>query len=565
MVISSNLTTQLENVHATVPLSRTRPRSVPVYTSKSPTSTPNQSRLEQKRRPERKKFIKDKPPFINFASAYINPYRSLSPVSVYHHSRRRRSRSKSRNSKRRPKTQLSPDNVIQSIQTNEQDNKNDESTILKTLTINHNPIDISPSDPDAFDIKFCRKRQMIIDNPFYREKIDAWKASSLNHLITLIEDLTLEKNVIDRVWIIYYWISQNIRYDIDGDFNNNNNNRHQKAEDVFRMGKSTCEGYASIFKTLCDSLQIPCEKINGYAKDYSFKIAQPIFSHINHTWNAVQLNNNHWYLIDSAWGTGYIDGNHEYKKDLKSHYFLTHPEHMIYNHLPEESQWQLLKKPITMDDYIRLPHVHSYYFIFGLNIISPRFSSIVSFNTNQSFAEVLIQAPNDIQLTCSIKDDIRSTNLTQYDFSRQVWQCLFAPYRSGFHTLVIFANHISTINLFKNVIELGVEVLTKDLIKGKILPITFGKFTEYKCQILSPLDGILKRGTKVTIRCRIPNATSARISLDGIWLDEVRLKNDMFKQQINVPQRDIIVYAQFMNNNKKTKIYDGLIRYTVEK
>jgi hypothetical protein len=557
MVISSTLTTQLENVRAPVPLSRTRPRSVPIYTSKSPTITPHVSRLESKRRSRRKRYIEDRPPFINFATAYINPYRSPSPVPAY-----RRSRPKSRTSKRKQKKQISPDYFVEAIQTNEKDSETTENTILTKLSINHNPIDISPLDPNAFDSKFCQKRQMIIDNPFYREKIDTWKASSLNHLSTLIEGLTLERNVLDRLWIIYYWLSQNIRYDIDADFHSHN--RHQKAEDVFRTGKSTCEGYASMFKTLCDSLQIPCEKISGYAKDYSFKMDHPIFSDANHTWNAVQLNKKHWYLIDSAWGTGYIDGNHEYKKDLKSHYFLTHPEHMIYNHLPEESQWQLLTKPITMDDYLRLPHVHSYYFIFNLNIISPRFSSIVSFNTKHSLAEVLIQSPDDIQLSCSIKDDIRSTSLTHYDFTRQLWQCLFAPYKSGFHTLIIFATHKSKLDLLKNVIELGVEVPSKDFIPGKTLPTTFGKFTENKCQILTPLDGILKRGTKATIRCRIPNALSARISLDGIWLDEIKLKNDMFKQQINVPSREVIVYAQFINQ-KKLKTYDGLIRYTVEK
>jgi transglutaminase-like putative cysteine protease len=554
MVISSTLTTQLENIRSPIPLSRTRPRSVPVYTSRSLANTPDPSRTEKKRRPPRKKFIEDKPPFINFASAYINPYHALSPVPVYQHSRSR-SRSKSRHSIHKQKKLMTPDDLTQTTET-------DEYLISKNLPLNPRPIDISPSNPDAFDTKFCQKRQMIIDNPFYLEKVDTWKASSLNHLITLIGDITLETNIIDRVWIIYYWLAQNIRYDIDADFTSNN--RHQKAEDVFRNGKSTCEGYASMFKTLCDGLNIPCEKISGYAKDYSFKLNQPIFSSTNHTWNAVKLNNDYWYLVDSAWGTGYIDENHQYKKDLKPHYFLTHPEHMIYNHLPEESHWQLLSKPITMDDYIRLPHVHSYYFIFNLHIISPRFSSIVSFNTNQSIAEVLVQIPDDVQITCSIKDDIRSTNLTQYDYNRQVWQCLFAPHKSGFHTLVIYANYLSTQNLLKNVIELGVEILSKDLIKGKTLPITFGKFTEYKCQILSPLDGNLKRGTKVTIRCRIPNASKARISVDGIWLDEVILKTDLFKQQINVPEREIIVYAQF-NTKKLTKNYDGLIRYIVEK
>lgn len=562
MVISSTLTTQLDNVRASAPLSRTRPRSVPTYISKSPTASPNPIHVEKKRRPHRQKYVEDKPPFINYASAYINPYRSPSPVAVYSPSRRY-SRSKSRTSRcKKYKEIFTPDNLTESTYTNDRDSQITQTTISTRVTFNQLPIDISPSDTHAFDRKFSRKRQMIIDDQFYREKIDAWKASSINHLISLITELTSEKNVIDRIWIIYYWISQNIRYDIDADFSSNN--RHQKAEDVFRTGKSTCEGYASIFKTLCDALVIPCEKISGYAKDYNFKIAQPNFSQTNHTWNAVQIHGKHWYLIDSAWGTGYIDGNHEYKKDLKPHYFLAQPEHMIYNHLPEESRWQLLTKPISMDDYLRLPHVHSYYFIYGLNIISPRYSSYVSFDGKQSFAEVLIQAPHNVQLTCAIKDNLRSTCLAQYDYSRQVWQCLFSPDKSGFHTLIIFASEISSTNLFKNVIELGVDVLPKEFLRGKSVPTTFGKFLEYQCQILTPLEGILKRGRKVTIRCRIPHATSARISLDGIWLDEMKLKNDIFKQQINVPDREVIVYAQFAHN-RRPKTYDGLIRYAVEK
>ena len=128
----------------------------------------------------------------------------------------------------------------------------------------------------------------------------------------------------------------------------------------------------------------------------------------------------------------------------------------------------------------------------------------------------------------------------------------------------MFANEISSVNLLKNVLEFGLEINDKSSLRSKCLPITFGKFTEHKCQLFSPLDGVLKRGTKVTIRCRMPNALSARISLDGIWLDEMKLKNDIFKQQINVPDREIIVYAQFIDK-KKSKTYDGLIRYSVEK
>jgi hypothetical protein len=546
MVISSVLTIQIENIHAPISSNRTRPRSVPTSSSKSPKRSPSRSK-ERKRRSHRQIFIPDKPPFINYASAHINPYRYLTPIIINHDPIKPRKRSK--------RKQRKPEILNDSINT--ETNKTEFNSSSTEIIQNTDPIDLWPSDPNGFDMDFIRKRQIAIDNTFYREIIRTWKPSSINQLSTLINDLTVEKDPIDRVWLIYYWISQNILYDIDADDN------HQKSDDIFRSGKTTTSGYATTFKTLCDNLGIKCVQISGYAKDSHYQINQPQFSHTNHIWNAVQLDGNHWYLIDSVWGSGYMNNKYEYKKDLKTFYFLTRPEQMIYNHLPEDSQWQFLSKPISMLDYSRLPYLHSYYFIYNLTLISPRFSSMVSFDTIESLAEVLIQAPNDVQLTCLIKDN-RSTSLSQYDASRQIWQCLFAPSKIGFYTLIILANRSSTSHLLNNVIELGIEISPKDFLKRKILPITFGKFLEHKCQIFSPLDGVLKRGITMIIHCRIPNASCARISVDGIWLEEITIKDDIFKQEIIVPEREIIVYAQF-KTKKSTNTYDGLIRYLVEK
>jgi hypothetical protein len=130
--------------------------------------------------------------------------------------------------------------------------------------------------------------------------------------------------------------------------------------------------------------------------------------------------------------------------------------------------------------------------------------------------------------------------------------------------LVVFANRVGISNTLINVIELGVEVSAKDFCRRKILPITFGKFIEYRCQIFSPLDGILKRGMEVIIHCRIPNASYGRISIDGIWLEEILIKDETFKQEIIVPEREIIIYAQFINK-KSSNSYYGLVRYLVEK
>jgi hypothetical protein len=532
MVINSIITIQLENINVPILSNRIRSQSLPISSTKLP-------KHSRKQRFHRQIFIPDKPPFINYASEFINPYRYLPPVRINHHHHHHKI---TKRSKRKKETN---NNSI-----------NKEDSISSEIIQNTYPIDLWPSDSNSFDMDFIRKRQIAIDNTFYREIIDTWNPSSFNHLITLIKELIIEKNLIDCVWIIYYWITQNILYDID--------DNKQKLDDIFHSGKTTCDGYATIFQTLCDNIDIKCIKISGYAKDFHFHINQSTFSHSNHTWNAVQLDDNHWYLIDSAWGSGYMNNKFEYQKQLQTYYFLIRPEYMIYNHLPKDSQWQLLAKSISMFDYIRLPYLHSYYFIYDLTIISPRFSNMIIFDRNKSLGEVLIQASNDIQLSCSSKDENKSTSLTQYDGNRQIWQCLFAPYKSGFYTLIIFANRLSISNSLINVIELGIEVSSKDFIRKKILPITFGKFIEYKCQIFSPLDGILKCGMKVIIHCRIPNGSYGRISIDGIWLDEIIIKDEIFKQEIIVPERELIVYAQF-SNKKSSNIFYGLIRYLVEK
>lgn len=562
MVISSTLTTQLDDVQAPVPLSRTRPRSVPSYTSRSPNSSPSPTRSTAKKLSRPKKIAAERPPFVNFACAYINPYLPTNHVKI--RSLSRLSFAKSRQSSRRRinRHQAASAELDRTSLNATPSTQQTELSANQTFTISQNPVEISLADRSAYTREFAYRRQSAIENRSYRTAVDQWRATSLNHLILLISELVPNQNqLIDRLWLTYYWISQNIRYDLDGDLNPNL--RHMRAEDVFRTGKTSCQGYAAIFQYLCDVFKVRCQTIEGYAKDYHYRLENPSFPRTNHTWNVIQLNQ-HWYFVDSAWGTGYIDGNHEYKTELKAFYFLTNPEQMIYDHLPEDSRWQLLSRTISLQDYIRLPHVHSYYFVHNLKIVSPHDCSLVSFDGNRSLAEVFIKAPDDVHLSCTVKNDNRSQSLAQYDGNRQLWQCLLAPCKSGFHTLIIYATRLSATNVFKNVVELGVEVNGQDLFRRRSLPLTFEKFIQNKCQILSPMNGRLKHGTKVQIRCRIPNAISARISLDGIWLDDVPMRNDLFKFEINVPEREVIVYARF-NQPKSNKIYDGLVRYLVEK
>ena len=434
----------------------------------------------------------------------------------------------------------------------------------------NNDINLLPADPTAFEASFCRKRQAAINNMEYRQVVNSWKARDFQSIVKLINDLSSDKNMFDRAWIIFYWISQNIEYDVDAYFSGNI--RYQTADDIFRSGKGVCDAFGTIFETLCNAVQIECKKLSGYSKGYGFKIGQQSFTRTDHAWNAVRLED-HSYLVDSTWGQGHLDGNNRNRKELAPFYFLVRPEQMIYSHLPEDSRWQLLIYPLSMHDFLCLPHVYPVFFECYLDIVYPRHSSMASFNSSLGLSEVLIQSPSDVSLIGAIEErtsrKIENGSLVQYDSDRQVWQCLFAPQRSGFHTLKLYARQKTPLTKSKTnenqhacAIIFGLDV-SADVAKTYTFPLTYIPFKEYRCQIFEPLGGALKSGSKVTIHCRIPGASCARLLIDENWLSEDSLKDGIFKREITVPRREITMYVKFADKRQSSS-YDGLFRYSIK-
>lgn len=54
-------------------------------------------------------------------------------------------------------------------------------------------------------------------------------------------------------------------------------------------GKTVCQGYADAFKLFCNEYKIPCVFLSGTSDG------------VNHAWNAVQMDDGRWYLIDVTW------------------------------------------------------------------------------------------------------------------------------------------------------------------------------------------------------------------------------------------------------------------------
>ncbi len=193
----------------------------------------------------------------------------------------------------------------------------------------------------------------------------------------------------EKARAIYDWIALNITYDIEKYFSQGlftapyyahsliNTDENYYIEDLYRVNmaedamytKTTlCEGYASLYKRLCDLAGVECVIIPGYVKilpsDIGRKPTAP-----NHTWNAVRINGQ-WRLLDVTWGAGKL--NYEKKifvPEFSDMYFFVPPERFFLQHCPEKATWSFTGK--TVQDFITLPYFYREYLSAGIEIIKP--------------------------------------------------------------------------------------------------------------------------------------------------------------------------------------------------
>jgi len=110
--------------------------------------------------------------------------------------------------------------------------------------------------------------------------------------------------------------------------------------------RAVCQGYAMLFKRMCEIAGLNAEVIPGYTRTEYYEVGTP--GELDHAWNAVQLNGTY-YLLDATWAAGYCtkDDNDELKsfaKDFNDYYWLTPPEEFSKNHFPLDPKWVLLPK-----------------------------------------------------------------------------------------------------------------------------------------------------------------------------------------------------------------------------
>lgn len=203
------------------------------------------------------------------------------------------------------------------------------------------------------------------------------------------------KTEVEKVRAVYRWIASHIIYDWE--------TFHQKAitdqsaEKTLKTRLAVCEGYANLFKSLCDALQIPCEVVNGYAKGSDYQIGSPI-DEPNHSWNAVKLSGK-WHLADPTWGAN------DKSNRINDYYFLTAPEKLIFTHFPERAMWQLLARPISMYEFERKQLVYPTFFEMNLQSFN-YVESLVETSLPTLYFTFSVPAQSQIEATLNLGEEV---------------------------------------------------------------------------------------------------------------------------------------------------------------
>lgn len=165
----------------------------------------------------------------------------------------------------------------------------------------------------------------------------------------------------------YYWIGSNIQYDkevyqkiVNGTINNEKFWKSQEESEVFKNRKGVCAGYAKLFDWFMYWVDIDSEIISGHIRDErNHYIELESDDNHRHAWNAIKINEK-WLLIDSTWGTSFDPKTSDY-------YFNIEPQRAIITHFPSDSKWQLLEKPLSLEDYNKSKFIKPIWFKVGFS------------------------------------------------------------------------------------------------------------------------------------------------------------------------------------------------------
>jgi len=150
----------------------------------------------------------------------------------------------------------------------------------------------------------------------------------------------------------------------------------------------------SFIGVICRCAGIETAQVEGYVKHSEYQPGDDAGgAKFEGSWTAILISGT-WHLTDVNWCSKNVSGvdpgewilldyNGKGPKDVKKQerqinyeydesYFLTNPEQFVYSHFPRELEWQLLAKPVTLEEFTQMAKLDSHFFEYQLSLKSHR-------------------------------------------------------------------------------------------------------------------------------------------------------------------------------------------------
>ena len=207
-----------------------------------------------------------------------------------------------------------------------------------------------------------------------------------------------------RARALYTWITEHIRYDVqEWAHITGGGSAYMNAHDplsVIERGTTVCAGYAWLYDAMARSVGLDSTFLIGAVRGYRGTPDDALVSAFKHAWNAVRVDGD-WRLLDATWGarqTGEAAADHQARQ---AYYFDTPPRQMIFDHLPESPDWQLLDEPLPdAKAFHTLPNLKPAFFQHGLRL-GNAFASTVTAEAAAG-GRLIVTAPGHVQVAATL-------------------------------------------------------------------------------------------------------------------------------------------------------------------
>ena len=387
-------------------------------------------------------------------------------------------------------------------------NENNKNNIKKEKKNNVNIYENNKYFDNEDEDKYNKLRENLLLN-LDKEKLKKIVAESpkkdnseLKDLINYLKNKTNNLYIVEKAYVVFYWMAENIIYDKKS--LKSEKNTDSSPEGIYKHGKTVCSGYSKLFAHIANMIGVETEYIKGYAKGYEY-IPGKVIPQTNHEWNAIKINNNY-YLLDSTWGSGMEEGD-SHIKELDDFYFFCNPKYLIFSHFPENDKWQLLKNPITKDEFFNQVQLQSCFFKYHFTDISIKKSHFevkqlqtlkLYYNTKNSNDIIDISVDVSFDKKTENESYVEEDNLYYIIKNEKNFEIKIIFNKKGNYKLCIYAKN-QDMDEYESMIEYFVQC-NEDSINELHFPKIYSNASNI--EIIEPLYDNLKIGQEVKFKIK---------------------------------------------------------------